>query len=163
MFLSWLLLTDIYDIVIIVSEAHLLQHDNLRHIGRATPWSTSVTLVACYLSLVFKVRHLIPTMKYWQWVCRPSASTGICGHRSQTTGCNCSQHSRHLYPCTGTGVYMFISVTGTSDGPLSQAVNVLDNCVVQGAQLHTIIMWVQHTVMSTMLNDPSEVNTWKWN
>ena len=59
-----LLLTDIYDIVIIVSEAYLLQHSNLRHIGRATSWITSVMLFPCYLSLAFKVSHLfIPTMK----------------------------------------------------------------------------------------------------
>ena len=97
MFLSWLSLTDIYDIVIIVSEAYLLQHGNLRHIGHATPWSTCLMLFLSYLSLAFKVRHhFISTMKYWLWVCRPSASKSICHHWSQTTGCNCSRHSRHL-------------------------------------------------------------------
>ena len=59
-------------------------------------------------------------------------------------------------------VLRFISVTGVYDEHLSQAGAVLNSCVLTRAQLHIFLTWVQHTVKWTMLNDPSEVNTWKW-
>ena len=59
-------------------------------------------------------------------------------------------------------VLKFISVTGVYDEHLSQAGAVLTSCVLTSAQLHIYLTWVQHTVKWTMLDDPSEVNTWKW-
>ena len=50
------------------------------------------------MSSAFKVGHLFsPTINWQPCVCRPSASTGICCHWSQTIGICCSRHSRHLY------------------------------------------------------------------
>ena len=108
------------------------------------------------------IRHLflISTMKRQRWVFRPSAITGICRHWSQTTGISCSGYSRYERHRTGCGM-IFISVTGICDGHLSQAAAALDSCAPSGAQLHALIMWVQHTLMWKMLNDSSEVNPLK--
>ena len=81
-------------------------------------------LFSSQLSSVSKVRYhqvFCSTMKQQRWACRSSPITGICSHRSQTTGVSCSQLSRCQLYFSGSGIcasfcdrHMWqVSVTGS--------------------------------------------------
>ena len=97
-------------------------------------------------------------MKWQPCVCRPSPITSICRRRSQTAiGLSCSRLPRCLYHFNESGEYTCYFCDRHGDRHLWQAGAVLDSCDIAPAQIHTFTMWVQYTLMWTMLNDPLAV------